>query len=187
MQRHVASVFTKTESPASLVGFASARSHTPAVRFAPCEPYGTGLALDDVMLLLGFRGFRRLNRRAFVSFGHLGLMAGIALVTATVVGGSGYLIRELHRQAGFASVIIGLPAPAAALPSLVPISSDMLKVSSIALGKDPVAIVNGTELSEGATMQVQTTNGIANLTVVSIRDGIVQFKYGDQTILANLR
>ena len=139
------------------------------------------------MLLLGFRGFRRLNRRAFVSFSHLGLLAGIALITATVVGGSGYLIRELHRQAGFASVIIGLPAPNVAVTSLVPISSDMLKVSSIALGKDPVAIVNGTEVSEGATIQVETTNGIANVQVVSIRDGVVQFKYGDQTILVNLR
>jgi hypothetical protein len=139
------------------------------------------------MLLLGFRGFRRLNRRAFVSFSHLGLMAGIALITATVVGGSGYLIRELHRQAGFASVIIGLPASNAAVTSLVPVSSDMLSVSSIALGRDPVAIVNGTEVSEGATLQVQTTNGTANVTVISIRDGVVAFKYGDQTILANLR
>jgi hypothetical protein len=145
------------------------------------------LALSDLMLLLGFRGFRRLNRRAFVSFGHLGLLAGIALGTATVVGGSGYLIRELHRQVGVASVVVGLPPPAAALPSLVPVSSDMLKVSSIALGKNPVAIVNGTEVSKGATLQVQTTNGTANVTVISIRDGVVEFKYGDQTILANLR
>jgi hypothetical protein len=139
------------------------------------------------MLLLGFRGFRRFNRRAFVSFSHLGLMAAIALTTATVVGGSGYLIRELHRQAGVASAAVGLPVPAVALPSLVPVSSDMLKVSSIALGKTPVAIINGAAVGEGAMIQVQTTNGVANVRVVSIRDGIVQFKYGDQTIVANLR
>lgn len=139
------------------------------------------------MLLLGFKGFRPKNRRAFVSFTHLGLMAGIALATATVVGGSGYLIRELHRQAGVAAVAVGLPPSAAALPSLVPVSSDMLKISSIALGKNPVAIVNGSEVNEGATIQVQTTNGIANVKVVSIRDGLVEFKYGDQIILGNLR
>src|SRR5947209_14502785 len=139
------------------------------------------------MLLLVFLGCRRFNRRAFVSFSHLGLMAGIALTTATVVGGSGYLIRELHRQAGVASLVVGLPAPAVALTSLVPISTDMLKVSSIALGKNPVAIINGAAVGEGAMIQVQTTNGTANIRVMSIRDGIVQFKYGDQTLLANLR
>jgi hypothetical protein len=139
------------------------------------------------MVLLGFRGFHRINRRAFVSFSHLGLMAGVALVTATVVGGSGYLIRELHRQAGVAEAVVGLASPDVDPSSLVPISSDMLKVTSIALGRTPVAIVNGTAIGEGGTLQLQTTNGIATLHVASIRDGLVQFKYGNQTILANLR
>lgn len=139
------------------------------------------------MLLLGFQGFRRVNRRAFVSFSHLGFMAAIALFTATVVGGSGYLIRELHRQAGVASAIVGLPSPAIDPSLLVPVSSDMIKVTSIALGHTPVAIVNGVAVTQGGTVQVHTTNGIADLHVVSIRDGVVQFKYGDQTILANLR
>ena len=139
------------------------------------------------MLLLGFRGFRRMNRRAFVSFGHLGLMAAVALGTATVVGGSGYLIRELHRQAGVASAIVGLPSPAVDPSLLVPVSSDMLRVSSIALGKTPEAIVNGLPVCEGVVVRVQTTNGIAAVRVVSIRDGMVQFQYGDQTIFANMR
>jgi hypothetical protein len=139
------------------------------------------------MLLLGFRGFRPINRRAFVSFSHLGLMAGVALVTATVLGGSGYLIRELHRQASVAKSVVGLASSDVNPSSVVPISSDMLKVSSIALGHTPVAIVNGTAVGEGGTVQLQTTNGIANLRVVSIRDGLVQFEYGDQTIFANLR
>jgi hypothetical protein len=137
------------------------------------------------MLLLGFRGFRRVNKRAFVSFGHLGLMAGIALITATAIGGSGYLIRELHRQAGVASAVVGLSNVDPT--TVVPISSDMLKVSSIALGQTPVAIVNGLPVDEGGTVQVQTPNGAATVRVVSIQDGLVQFKYGDQTIFANLR
>jgi hypothetical protein len=139
------------------------------------------------MLLLGFRGFSRLNRRAFVSFSHLGLMAGVALVTATVVGGSGYLIRELHRQAGIARSVVTLQASPIDPTVVVPISSDMLKVSSIALGSNPVAIVNGMSVTEGETVQVQTTNGVATVQVTHIQDGLVQFKYGDQTILANLR
>jgi hypothetical protein len=137
------------------------------------------------MLLLGFRGFRRTNKRAFVSISHLGLMAGIALVTATVVGGSGYLIQELHRQAGVAKVVVGLAPVDRTI--VVPVSSDMLKVSSIALGRMPVAIVNGVAVEEGGAVRVQTTNGAAAVEVVHIRDGLVEFKYGEQTILANLR
>ena len=137
------------------------------------------------MLLLGFRGFRHAHKRAFVSLSHLGLMAGIALATATIIGGSGYLIKELNRQAGVAKAVVGLaPADPAAV---VPLSSDMLKVSSIALGRNPAAIVNGMAVGEGGTVQVHTSNGIANVEVVKIQDGLVQFKYGEQTMFANLR
>ncbi len=139
------------------------------------------------MLLLGFRGFRRMNRRAFVSFGHLGLMAAVALGTATVVGGSGYLIRELHRQAGIARAVVGLPAPPVDPNVLVPISADMLKVSSIALGKTPAAIINGVPVGVEGIVNIQTNNGIAAVRVVRISDGMVQFKYGEQTLVANLR
>jgi hypothetical protein len=139
------------------------------------------------MLLLGFRGFRRFNKRAFVSFGHLGLMAGVALFTATVVGGSGYLIRELHRQAGIADAIVHPPSAAVEPSPVATIPSDVFKVSSIALGRSPIAIVNGLVVSEGGTVQVQTANGIVTVRVVSIQDSVVQFKYGEQTIFANLR
>ena len=137
------------------------------------------------MLLLGFRGFHRTNKRAFVSVSHLGLMAGIALTTATVVGGSGYLIKELHRQAGVAKAIVGLAPfdPA----TVVPISSDMLNVTSIALGRSPIAIVNGVAVAEGGIVKVQTSKGTANIEVVRIQDGLVQFKYGEHPIFANLR
>ena len=137
------------------------------------------------MLLLGFRGFRRANKRAFVSISHLGMMAGIALATATLVGGSGYLIQELHRQAGIGKALVGLtpPDPTAASP----VTSDMLTVSSIALGRVPVAIVNGILVSEGGIVRVQTSKGPVNVQVVRISDGLVQFQSGDQVILANLR
>jgi len=139
------------------------------------------------MLLLGFRGFNRMNRRAFVSFGHLGLMAAVALGTATLVGGSGYLIRELHRQVGIASAVVGLPAAPVDPSVLVPISAGMLKVSSIALGKTPAAIINGVSVGEGGIVNIQTANGNAAVRVVRISDGMVQFQYGEQTLVANLR
>lgn len=139
------------------------------------------------MLLLGFRGFRHVNRRAFVSFSHLPLMAGVALATATILGGSGYLIREWHHQTSVASALVGLPASSADPSLLVPISSDMLKVKAIALGWTPVAIVNGKTVGEGEIVHIQTTNGVAAVRVVSIRDGVVQFRYGEQTLLATLQ
>ncbi|HJT45894.1 MAG TPA: hypothetical protein VJ721_06420 [Chthoniobacterales bacterium] len=113
------------------------------------------------------------------------MMAGIALATATVVGGSGYLIQELHRQAGIAKAVVGL-APAD--PTVVrPVTSDLLKVSSIALGRTPIAIVNGIAVGEKGVVRVQTVNGMAEVQVTRIADGVVQFKYGDQIIFANLR
>ncbi|HST29441.1 MAG TPA: hypothetical protein VLK27_01220 [Chthoniobacterales bacterium] len=137
------------------------------------------------MLLLGFRGFRRLNKRAFVSISHLSMMAGIALTVATLIGGSGYLIEELHRQAGVAKTVVGL-APVD--PTVVvPVSADMVRVSSIALGRTPVAIVNGVAVEEGGTVRVQTTNGLAAVQILRIRDGVVECKYGEQMILAKLR
>src|SRR5690242_21818972 len=108
------------------------------------------------MLLLGFRGFRQANKRAFVSVSHLAMMAAIALATATVVGGSGYLIRELHRQAGLAKAIVTLPSSSIDLATSTLLPSDLFKVTSIALGKNPVAIINGVAVGEGGTIQVQT-------------------------------
>lgn len=137
------------------------------------------------MLLLGFRGFRRINKRAFVSISHLGLMAGIALATATVVGGSGYLVAELHRQAHVAKAIVGLAPIDPA--TVVPVSSDMLKITSIALGRSPIAIVNSVAVSEGGIVKIQTSKGTANVQLVRIQDGLVQFQYGEHPIFVNLR
>jgi hypothetical protein len=138
------------------------------------------------MLLLGFRGFRRLNRRGFISFSHLGLMAGIALGTATIVGGSGYLIRELHRQAGVVWTTAGLPEPAKPAVVQPVFNGDMLHVSSITLGHAPMAVVNGVFVSENTSVRLQTPDGIVDLGIAKIRDGAVDFRYGKETISVNL-
>ena len=177
--------FRVTNGPAD-GGNPEITGHKSDVDRCPLYPWHA-IGSSQGMLLLGFRGFGRANRRAFVNVSHLGLMAGVALITASVVGGSGYMIRELHRQAGIASVVIGLPSSSVDPSLLVPVSSDMLKVSSIALGHAPVAIVNGAAIGEGAIVHLQTTNGVAAVRVVSIHDGMVQFKYGNQTLVANLR
>ena len=123
---------------------------------------------------------------AFISVGQVSFFAGITLFTAFVVGGSGYLIRELHRQVGVAWSAAGLPAalaPAVAQPLVTP---DMLHVSSIALGRAPVAVVNGRIIGEGASVTLETPEGNAILRVARIRDGAVEFRSGGQTISVNL-
>ena len=134
-----------------------------------------------VMLLLG--GKRR-GHSAFVSTGQITLFTGCALFTATVVGGSGYLIRELHRQVGVATSVVGVPNPIPEPSPAVEITSDLLHVSSIALGRAPIAVVNGVFVTEGATVKLQTPESTATLRVVKIRDGAVDFRYGGQTISA---
>ena len=121
----------------------------------------------------------------FVSIGQISLFAGCALFTATVVGGSGYVIRELHRQVGVACSAAGIDVPVA-LNAPAPVTSDMLRVSSIALGRAPIAVVNGTLVSKGDAVRLQTGEGIVFVRVKSIRDGVVEFSYGNQTICASL-
>jgi len=121
-------------------------------------------------------------RLGFVSLGQIGFLAGMGLFTAAVVGGSGYVIRELHRQVGIACEVTGLPAP---IP-VVKITTEMLHVTSIALGHVPVAVINGAVATEGDSLTMQTPDGSATLHVMRIRDGVVQFTYGDQTISVNL-
>jgi len=121
----------------------------------------------------------------FISIGQVSLFAGCALFTATVVGGSGYLIRELHRQLSVAYSVASLEPPVA--PNTLPlVTSDMLHVSSIALGRAPIAVVNGALASEDAAVPLQTGEGIVFVQVKSIRDGVVEFQYGNQTISASL-
>jgi hypothetical protein len=124
---------------------------------------------------------------AFVSIGHLTWLAAATLFTTAVVGGSGYLIRELHRQIRVACSVAGLPAPAFEPSSSIIATAEMLDVTSIALGRAPVAVVNGEVITEGASLQLQTNAGKAILRVISIRDGLVKFRCGDQIIAANLR
>jgi hypothetical protein len=136
--------------------------------------------------MLLFARPKRAYIRAFTGMGQVSFVAGITLFTAFVVGGSGYLIRELHRQAGVAWSAAGLPqslAPEVARPI---VTEEMLHVTSIALGRSPIAVVNGALVTEGATVQLAMPEGSVSLRVQKIRDGAVDFRYGGKTISANL-
>jgi hypothetical protein len=136
------------------------------------------------MLLLARSKGERLA--AFVSIGQLSFFAGVTLLTAFVVGGSGYLIRELHRQVRVACSVAGLPASIAPAAPPPVVTADMFHVSSIALGRPAVAVVNGAIVSEAALVQLPTPDGNVLLRVQKIRDGAVDFSYAGQTISVNL-
>jgi hypothetical protein len=121
--------------------------------------------------------------RAFISVGDVSLLAVVMLFTGTIIGGSGYLIRELHRQVNVASSVVGLP-PTEDPP--ITVTPDMVHVSSIALGRPRLAIINGEPITEGQSFEIKTADGVATLQVVNIADGIVSFKYGTDTISAKL-
>jgi hypothetical protein len=71
--------------------------------------------------------------------------------------------------------------------ALVPISPDLLHVTSIALGNPRLTIVNGKRLAEEDWLVVKTPNGEASVRVISIEDGFVRFKHGGNTIDAKLQ
>lgn len=71
--------------------------------------------------------------------------------------------------------------------ALVPVSPDLLHVTSIALGNPRLTIVNGKRLAEEDWLVVKTPVGEASVRVISIQDGLVRFKHGGETIDARLQ
>ena len=71
--------------------------------------------------------------------------------------------------------------------TLIPLSPDLIHVTSIALGNPPLSIVNGKRLAEQDWLVIKTPQGEASVRVVSIMDGMVRFKHGGETIDARLQ
>jgi hypothetical protein len=71
--------------------------------------------------------------------------------------------------------------------TLIPLSPDLLHVTSIALGNPRLTIVNGKRLAEQDWLVVKTPQGEASVRVISIQDGLVRFKHGGETIDARLQ
>lgn len=70
--------------------------------------------------------------------------------------------------------------------TLIPLSPELLHVTSIALGTPRLTIVNGKRLAEEDWLVVKTPLGEASVRVISIQDGFVRFKHGGNTIEARL-
>lgn len=101
--------------------------------------------------------FPQFSRSDVVSF------AVAAAVCIAFLIWSGHLIRRAHRE-------IGLPEPAAGSSPLSTevsgpgiITTDVLHVTSISLGKVRLAVVNGQRVAEGDSLEVKTSAGTAML------------------------
>jgi len=56
----------------------------------------------------------------------------------------------------------------------------MLCVTSISLGRQRLAVVNG--VAEGHSIEIKTASGLVNARVTGIGDGVVHFKCGAQIL-----
>lgn len=71
--------------------------------------------------------------------------------------------------------------------ALIPVSPDLIHVTSIAMGNPRLTIVNGKRLAEQDWLVIKTAQGEASVRVLSIMDGMVRFKHGGETIDARLQ
>jgi hypothetical protein len=139
------------------------------------------------------------SRSRITAISVLGLVGAFLLVVLTVVVAYSYVTerKPARRFATMASdtVAAAVPSVAASIApavekavteTLLPVTADMLHVTSIALGKVPLTVVNGQRLGAGESLTLKTPQGVAILELVSIEDGMVRFKYGSQMIEAKL-
>jgi hypothetical protein len=121
---------------------------------------------------------------------HFLLVLGLVFLCAAIAAGAIYWIESRHFP-----VVVAIsppdrplhPDPLGNRGALVPISPDMLHVTSIALGNPRLTIVNGKRLAEEDWLVLKTPNGEASVRVISIQDGLVRFKHGGETIDARLQ
>jgi hypothetical protein len=77
-------------------------------------------------------------------------------------------------------------SPPAAGEAFVQVTPDMFRVTSIALGDTPLAIINGKRVAEGDSLHVTVGGREIFLHVAKIEDGVVHLAHGQQVIDAHL-
>jgi hypothetical protein len=95
--------------------------------------------------------------------------------------------RDTQRKRALSATPPVTPAsPPAAGEAFVRIMPDMFRVTSIALGDTPLAIINGKRVAEGDSLQVTVGGREIFLHVAKIEDGVVHLAHGQQVIDAHL-
>jgi hypothetical protein len=95
--------------------------------------------------------------------------------------------RDTQRKRALSGTPPVTPAsPPAAGEAFVQVTPDMFRVTSIALGDTPLAIINGKRVAEGDSLQVMVGGREIFLHVAKIEDGVVHLAHGQQVIDAHL-
>jgi hypothetical protein len=95
--------------------------------------------------------------------------------------------RDIKRKPALSQTfsITPIPPPGAG-EAFVPITPQIVHVTSIALGDVPLAIVNGKRVAEGDWLAVTVAGREIFLQVTKIEDGVVHLVHGEQVIDARL-
>ena len=120
------------------------------------------------------------------NLGRISLIVGVGLSIALFVWTSGYVIRWAHLEIGSPEPATVTSAESPAPSPALSVTADMLHISSIALGKVRLAVVNGEQLKEGDSLAVITPAGRTTVCLTRIKDGIVRFEYRGRIIDAPL-
>ena len=95
--------------------------------------------------------------------------------------------RDTQRKRALSGTPPVTPAsPPAAGEAFVRVTPDMFRVTSIALGDTPLAIINGKRVAEGESVQVTVGGRGILFQVAKIEDGVVHLAHGQQVIDAHL-
>ncbi len=91
---------------------------------------------------------------------------------------------------GWAKKEVNAAAPSGAVENVIDTSflvPSRFAVSSISIGKFPLAVINGKTYGEGDLIAVNNGANRVNVQVVSIRDGKVKLRYADKTIETSIK
>jgi hypothetical protein len=95
--------------------------------------------------------------------------------------------RDIQRKRGLSGTPPVTPAsPPGAGEAFVQVTPDTFRVTSIALGDTPLAIINGKRVAEGDSLQVTVGGREILLYVAKIEDGVVHLAHGEQVIDVHL-
>jgi hypothetical protein len=173
--------------------------HDPVISNESPTPEDEGLHLvqrNEPKPNLLYTALSRVDRQApeperpepftFFTLGRVSVIVGIVLFIGSLFASS-HLIQQLHREAGIPeAAAIPSVATSIAPTAFVPVTPDMLHVTSISLGDVRLTVVEGKQLAEGDWLPVTMPDGIIQVRVAKIEDGVVHFEYDGKTIDAKL-
>jgi hypothetical protein len=94
--------------------------------------------------------------------------------------------RDTQRKRALSGTPVTPASPPAAGEAFVRVTPDMFRVTSIALGDAPLAIINGKRVAEGDSLQVTVGGREIFLHVAKIEDGVVHLAHAEQVIDVHL-